>query len=201
MAPEQCEGDETDRRADIYSLGVTLYAMILGVPPYQAKSTMAILHKHVYDPVPDPRDLDPDIPEDLAQVIMKAMAKNKDDRYQTAQAFLDDMEDVNLEEETLAEEDLQRDPYLDVGSSTLAIQQAAQELGADEMPENTAAVSYSTPDADEDDEEEEGDTATLLLMALVVAAAAVVLICAFVFRENFRRIFKGEIATTTVGTI
>ena len=198
MAPEQCEGDETDRRADIYSLGVTLYAMILGVPPYQAKSTMAILHKHVYDPVPDPRDLDPDIPEDLAQVIMKAMAKNKDDRYQTAQAFLDDMEDVNLEEETLAEEDLQRDPYLDVGSSTLAIQQAAQELGADEMPENTAAVSYSTPDADEDDEEEEGDTATLLLMALVVAAAAVVLICAFVFRENFRRIFKGEIATTTV---
>ncbi|MDP6357801.1 MAG: protein kinase, partial [Planctomycetota bacterium] len=198
MAPEQCEGDETDRRADIYSLGVTLYAMILGVPPYQAKSTMAILHKHVYDPVPDPRDLDPDIPEDLAQVIMKAMAKNKDDRYQTAQAFLDDMEAVNLEEETLAEEDLQRDPYLDVGSSTLAIQQAAQELGADEMPENTAAISYSTPDADDDDEEEEGDTATLLLMALVVAAAAVILVCAFVFRDNFRRIFKGEKPATTI---
>jgi hypothetical protein len=172
--------------------------MILGVPPYQAKSTMAILHKHVYDPVPDPRDLDPEFPDDLAEVIMKAMAKDKKDRYQTAQKFLDAMEKVNLEEETLAEEDLQADPYHDVGSSTLAVQQAAQELGIDEIVENTAAIRYSKKADEEQDEDEEGDTATLLLMALVVAAASVILVCAFVFRDNFRRIFKGERATTTI---
>jgi serine/threonine protein kinase len=198
MAPEQCEGEETDRRADIYSLGVTLYAMILGVPPYQAKSTMAILHKHVYDPVPDPRDIDPEIPEDVALVIMKAMAKNKEDRYQTAQKFLDDMDKINLEDETLADEDLQSDSFQDVGSSTLALQQAALEIGVVEIEENTAAIKYSRrSDADEEEEEEEGDTATLLLMALVVAAAVVILICIFIFRENFQRIFKGETKPAT----
>ncbi|MDA0837248.1 MAG: serine/threonine-protein kinase [Planctomycetota bacterium] len=197
MAPEQCEGEETDRRADIYSLGATLYAMILGVPPYQAKSTMAILHKHVYDPVPDPRDMDPDIPEDVAKVMMKAMAKNKEDRYQTAQKFLEAMDKINLGEQTLADEDQHRDPFQDIGSSTLALQQAALEMGVQEFTENTAAIKYSKPGEEQAEVEDEGDTATLLLMALVVAAAAVMLICAFVFRDNFQRIFNGETKPTT----
>jgi hypothetical protein len=196
MAPEQCEGEETDRRADIYSLGVTLYAMILGVPPYQAKSTMAILHKQVYDPVPDPRDLDPEIPEEVAQVIMKAMAKKKEDRYQTAQKLLEAIEKINLEEETLDEEDLQQDPFHEVGSSTLALQQAAMEICDEEFEDNAADVNYPQG-SDIKEEVEEGDTAALLLMALVVAAAVVVLICVFVFRENFQRIFKGETKVTT----
>ena len=98
MSPEQCQGDEeeqkVDRRTDIYSLGVTLFHMVTGQQPYRGKSTMAVLHKHVYDPVPDPRDTDPEVSDDLAEVIMKTMAKELDGRYQTAQELWNDLDDI-----------------------------------------------------------------------------------------------------------
>jgi serine/threonine protein kinase len=84
MSPEQIRGEQPDRRTDIYSLGVTLFEMVGGHPPFQADSAMTLMMMHVNDPVPDPRKLNPEVPDDLVAVINKALAKNPNDRYQTA---------------------------------------------------------------------------------------------------------------------
>jgi serine/threonine protein kinase len=84
MAPEQIKGVEVDRRSDIYSLGVMLFEMVSGRPPFQADSAMTLMMMHVNDPVPDLRQLRPDLPAGLVQVIEKALSKDPNQRYQTA---------------------------------------------------------------------------------------------------------------------
>lgn len=89
MAPEQAENVDLDGRADIYSLGVVLYELLTGQPPFQAKTPLAVVMMHVRDPLPLPRTINPDIPESLEQVVVKAMAKDPNDRYQTAGEMAD----------------------------------------------------------------------------------------------------------------
>ncbi len=84
MSPEQIKGEQPDRRTDIYSLGVTLYEMVSGRPPFEADSAMTLMMMHINDPVPNPKKLNPDVPDSLVAIINKALAKDPADRYQTA---------------------------------------------------------------------------------------------------------------------
>ncbi len=84
MSPEQVRGDRFDHRTDIYSIGITLFEMVHGRPPFDADSTMTLMMKHLNEPVPDLRQLQPDAPEDLIRVIEKALAKDPAERYQSA---------------------------------------------------------------------------------------------------------------------
>ena len=84
MSPEQAEGVNIDQRTDIYSLGVVLYELLTGQPPYRAQTPLAVVLKHVNEPLRPPREIKADIPQPLEQVVLKSMAKNRDQRYQSA---------------------------------------------------------------------------------------------------------------------
>jgi len=84
MSPEQLSGMELDARSDLYSAGVVLFECLTRRLPFEAATTYALIAKQLEGTPPDPRALNPDVPEALAQVILKAMAKEPADRFQTA---------------------------------------------------------------------------------------------------------------------
>ena len=84
MAPEQAQGAEVDGRADVYSLGCVLYQSLTGGVPYDRESDLDKLWAHAHDPPPDLRDVRPDLPSRLGEVLARAMAKDPADRQSTA---------------------------------------------------------------------------------------------------------------------
>lgn len=84
IAPEQALGRDLDTRADLYSVGASLYYVVTGQFPYNGKNTIDIIQKHINDPVPNPSKLRPDIPAWLSGAIQRLMAKKPEDRFQTA---------------------------------------------------------------------------------------------------------------------
>ncbi len=91
MSPEQVRGTVVDHRADIYALGVTLYEILGGRPPFSAESVMTVIMMHLTDPVPDIRALRADVPPAVKLVIERAMAKDLTQRYQSAAAMAADL--------------------------------------------------------------------------------------------------------------
>lgn len=91
LSPEQANGEPLDHRADIYSLGIVLYEMVIGQVPFQADSPMGILTKHIFEPVPRPRRLRPNLPAGIERIILKAMAKDPANRYNRAGLLAQDL--------------------------------------------------------------------------------------------------------------
>lgn len=94
MSPEQCQGKAVDYRADTYGLGTSAYYLLTGEVPYKADSQLAVLNMHCNAPIPDPRVLRPDIPEDLALYVMKLMSKKPEDRCKNASQVVRDLEEI-----------------------------------------------------------------------------------------------------------
>ena len=87
MSPEQGQGERGDERSDVYALSVVLYEMVTGRVPFDADTPLAVIFKHISDPLPIPRQLNPAIPIAVENVILKGLAKEPDDRYQTVAAM------------------------------------------------------------------------------------------------------------------
>ena len=89
MSPEQLAGGELDARSDLYAAGVVLFECVTGRVPFEAETTWALVAKHLEETPPDPRALNGDVPDTLAAVILKAMAKKPQDRYASASEMHD----------------------------------------------------------------------------------------------------------------
>lgn len=92
MSPEQCSGTGVDHRTDIYALGIMMYEMLTGVCPFDADNLMGILTKHLHEQAVPPRQLFPSIPEGMERVVLRAIEKDIDARYQTMEEILEDLE-------------------------------------------------------------------------------------------------------------
>lgn len=91
MSPEHCTGEFLDERADLYSLGVAYYTLLVGQPPFDGPDPALILYAHCSAPVPDPREVIPSLPAECAQIIGRAMAKARSARYGNAEEMLRDL--------------------------------------------------------------------------------------------------------------
>jgi serine/threonine protein kinase/formylglycine-generating enzyme required for sulfatase activity len=103
MSPEQARGVEVDERSDVYSLGIMLFEMLTGRVPYEADTPIAVVIKHLTAPLPLPRKINPAVPEPVERVILKALAKDSADRYQSVGQMVEALQEAVAEAPVPAE--------------------------------------------------------------------------------------------------
>ncbi len=97
ISPEQAKGQATDEKSDLYSVGVILYEMMTGALPFDADSPVTVALMQVQNKPRDPSELRPDLPAGMRQIILKAMAKQPENRYQNAETMLDDLMRLDID--------------------------------------------------------------------------------------------------------
>lgn len=103
MSPEQARNSKSaDTRSDIYSLGATWYHMLVGHAPFPEGSVINKIHAHCEEPVPDPRDKNPDVPDAIVDIVLKMLEKEPTNRYQTPEELLYDIEHANLSKKEIS---------------------------------------------------------------------------------------------------
>ena len=176
ISPEQARGDRPDARSDIYSSGVVLYEMLTGRLPFEGESAVAVAIQHLSSIPLAPREINPDIPEQLELICMKAMAPDLEHRYQSADAMIADLEAFRKNPEVEMKFDLSdlRPEENDEPTRTIRT-----------MPSHTVTIPVHQPERNyprrERDEDEEPRRAGsgkrgVLVSAVTVAAVAVVIV-------------------------
>ena len=176
ISPEQARGDRPDARSDIYSSGVVLYEMLTGRLPFEGESAVAVAIQHLSSIPLAPREINPDIPEQLELICMKAMAPDLEHRYQSADAMIADLETFRKNPEVEMKFDLSdlRPEENDEPTRTIRT-----------MPSHTVTIPVHQPERNyprrERDEDEEPRRAGsgkrgVLVGAVTVAAVAVVIV-------------------------
>jgi len=142
MSPEQGQGEPGDVQSDVYSLGIILYEMVTGQVPYDADTPLAIILKHLNEPLPLPRKVIADVPPAVERIILKAMAKSPDDRYQSAGALAEALKAAVEKAERTAE---MLDMPLETAAETGKIPQVSLEPAAKMEIEAPSHPSRRTP--------------------------------------------------------
>lgn len=94
LSPEQARGENVDARSDLYSTGCLLFELLAGRPPFVGDSPVSVAYQHVREEAPRPSQFAADVPPELDQVVLRSLAKNRDERYASAQEFLADLRAV-----------------------------------------------------------------------------------------------------------
>ncbi|MDE6182636.1 MAG: Stk1 family PASTA domain-containing Ser/Thr kinase [Eubacteriales bacterium] len=98
FSPEQARGGFTDFKSDIYSLGIVMYEMATGKIPFDGEGVVQLAMKHINDPLPDMRELNPNISESLEKIILKTTEKNPDNRYKSSELLIEDLKKAIYDE-------------------------------------------------------------------------------------------------------
>lgn len=101
IAPEQARGDRTDGKSDVYSIGVMLYEMLTGQLPFEAESAVSVAIMQLQSNPKPPREINPEIPMGLEEIILRAMRKEPSQRYKSAEEMLKDLQKVNKKSDTV----------------------------------------------------------------------------------------------------
>ena len=176
ISPEQARGDRPDARSDIYSSGVVLYEMLTGRLPFEGESAVSVAIQHLSSIPMAPREINPDIPEQLELICMKAMAPDLEHRYQSADAMIADLEAFRKNPEVEMKFDLSdlRPEENDEPTRTIRT-----------MPSHTVTIPVHQPERnyprrERDEDEEPRRTGSgkrgVLVGAVTVAAVAVVIV-------------------------
>ena len=96
MAPEQILGKKVDETADIYSIGVIMYEMVTGIPPYSRGDHMSVMYQHVQGKAKKCQEVNPGIPDSYAEVISKAMSVDKTKRHRSMDELMDALTSIQL---------------------------------------------------------------------------------------------------------
>jgi serine/threonine-protein kinase len=96
MAPEQILGKKVDATADVYSIGVIMYEMITGIPPYSRGDHMSVMYQHVQGKAKLCQEINPDIPDAFAAIVAKSMSVDKTKRYKSMDELIDALSEVQL---------------------------------------------------------------------------------------------------------
>ncbi|HEX6196905.1 MAG TPA: Stk1 family PASTA domain-containing Ser/Thr kinase [Jiangellaceae bacterium] len=177
ISPEQARGESADARSDLYAVGCVLYELLTGRPPFVGESLVSVAVSHVREMATPPSALDPSIPRDLDSVVLKALAKDRRERYQSAYEMRADLERIAAGMPVSAE----------ATAATQFIGGAAAAGYADTaMYEPTAATGYDDgyDDYDDEDEDRRGMSWGALVGAGLAILAAALLIGYLIFQGD-----------------
>lgn len=201
ISPEQASGDVTDEKSDIYSVGAMMYEMLTGKKPFDSDNPVSIAVMHMHDTPERPKAVNPEIPDGLEEILLKAMEKNPDNRYQSTTDMIADIESFKenpdivfgyySEEEEEAADDADNTKFfgaVGVNEDEIVDVEEYVPVGGGEgddgelMEKKPSAYSgrydYDDDDDDDDDEEEERSS---LVVPVLTAAVVVVIIVAVIF--------------------
>ena len=195
ISPEQARGGRVDNRSDLYSLGVVMYEMITGRPPYDGESPVAVAIKHINGGAAKPSILNPGIPAGLEQIIMKAMSTDISKRYSSATEMLYDMDELRKDPAMLfhfapPEDDGTTKVLHGVAEAGAAAAAAAEAAKAEKPAKSGKTVAERTASGSgaakkqpsrqkERDQEDESDNRVATIAIAVCSAVAIVAIVVF----------------------
>jgi serine/threonine protein kinase len=134
LSPEQARGEAVDARSDVYSTGCLLYELLTGKPPFQGDSPVAVAYQHVRENAPSPSSLNPAVPAALDSIVMKALAKNPLNRYQSAGEMREDLQRAIANRPVQAEAvltDAERTQFIQASNAVPPIQRPVVPSGDD----------------------------------------------------------------------